>query len=74
MFSGLSPSREITGAVVSTTFTTLVAVFAEFPDESVTLYVRVYVPRFDESTEPVMITLEDKSPSVESVAENPGST
>ena len=41
MFSGLSPSKEITGAVVSTTFITLVAVFAEFPEESETLYVRL---------------------------------
>jgi len=39
-----SPDNVIAGAVVSTTFTVRVTGTAELPDESVTLYLTVYVP------------------------------
>ena len=51
-----SPATVSTGAVVSTTFTVLVAVDS-LPDESVAMYVSTYVPTSSSSTVPVVITL-----------------
>ena len=67
---GLPPVTVITGAVVSTTLTVLVAL-AELPAASVAEYVRVYEPTVEVSTVPLTETL--KAPSLRSVAEAPGS-
>ena len=48
--------------MVSTTFTTRCTIVV-LPDESVTLYWILYVPRIEELTEPVTEILEVKSPS-----------
>ena len=52
---GLVPSRVITGAVVSTTFTVLIAV-PSLPLASVALYVMVYVSTVAVSTVPEVFT------------------
>ena len=53
--TGLSPVSVITGAVVSTTLTTLVAV-AVLPSKSVAVYVKVDDPTVEVSTEPDVVT------------------
>ena len=57
---GLAPSKAITGAVVSTTFTVLVAV-PVLPLSSFALYVMVYVPTVAVSTVPVIVTVSPPS-------------
>ena len=70
--SGVEPSKAITGIVLSTTITVRVAV-SLFPEESVTAYVTVYVPRTLVSTG-LNVTIEVvKSPSKLSVAVAPAS-
>ena len=54
--AGLSPMIVITGAVVSTTLTVLVAV-AVLPLASVAVYVTVYVPTVSVSTVPAEVTV-----------------
>ena len=64
----------IVGAPVSATFTVRVIVVAAFPASSLTLYESIYEPTVFASTEPLTPILFVMSPSMLSLAVDPGST
>jgi len=73
----LGPSSNVKYIIPVVAFSltiTFLSSVAVFPFESVTVYFTIYVPSFDVSTSPEILMSFDTSPSLLSIAVNPGSS